>query len=364
MNKPYNSRVTLLIPVRSADRMTMRCIRSALEGSLVPEVLVIVCSSDGSIAESLRKEFPEVTVFDPGMNPGRAHALNTGLHIALTPYVMTLSPRLLVGRHCVERLYRQLDEDSSLFSVQAKILMAEDPSRIRGYGWNFGMNGEPYAAGERALSSSRGRSRLIGAAMADAAMYRMEALEVTGIFDERFYGKLEDADLGYRAGLAGYRNMYAPGGICKEQAAEKESPFTRQLETGNRIYLRYKITPQWQQNFSRSLDLVKDFMKEKFLRKEEDPERAAATERGRMLCFQAEMELMERTELGMSVTKQTLPEEFCMEVRDERLKKAYPLYLGERTEGGAEETAAAVRTRIGTLLAGAGGLIKIVNRFG
>ena len=50
------------------------------------------------------------------------------------------------------------------------------------------------------------------------------------------------------------------------------------------------------------------------------------------MCFQAEMELMERTELGMSVTKQTLCEEFCMEVKDANLRRVYPLYLGERPD--------------------------------
>lgn len=364
MNESNNSKVTLLIPVRSADTGTRSCIRSALSGTMVPRIIAIVCSSDASAAESLRNDFPEVTVFDLGMNPGRAHALNTGFHITVTPYAMTLSPRLLVGRHCVERLCRELEEDSSLFSVQAKILSAEDPSRIRGFGWNFRVNGEPYVSGKGSGASSCSRNRLIAAAMSDAAMYRMEALEVTGIFDERFYGKLEDADLGRRAGLAGYRNRFVPGGACKEQTAETAGTFARQLETGNRIYLRYKITPQWQQSMSRPFTLIKEFVRNKVMRAEDDPERTAAEERGRMLCFQAEMELMERTELGMTVTKQTLPEEFCMEVRDRKVKKVYPLYLGERAEGGAEETAAAVRARVGTALAGTRELIKIVNRFG
>jgi hypothetical protein len=51
-----------------------------------------------------------------------------------------------------------------------------------------------------------------------------------------------------------------------------------------------------------------------------------------MLCFQAEMELMERQELGMSVTKQTLPEEFYMQTQADGPRGVYPLYLGERAE--------------------------------
>jgi hypothetical protein len=51
-----------------------------------------------------------------------------------------------------------------------------------------------------------------------------------------------------------------------------------------------------------------------------------------MLCFMAEMEMMEREELGMSVTKLPLPDEFCMEVSWAGRKLIYPLWLGERME--------------------------------
>ena len=64
--------------------------------------------------EQVRREFPQVRVFDFGMNPGRAHAVNTGIHLTRTPYVMTFSPGLAAGRHCIERLCRALDEDSGI----------------------------------------------------------------------------------------------------------------------------------------------------------------------------------------------------------------------------------------------------------
>ena len=347
-----NSKVTLLLPVRSADRQTHRCIRSVLSGSLVPKIIAIVLSPDRNTAEELRKEYPDVTVFDLGMNPGRAHALNTGFHITKTPYAMTLSPGLVVGKHCVERLCGKLDEDGSLFSVQAAILTAGDPSRIRGTGWNFRLDGEPYLLGEGAGARSRRRDEPIAAAMSDAAVYRMEALEITGLFDERFYGKLEDADLGYRALLSGYRNLYVAGAVCREKVPERETLFWQKLETGNRIYLRYKNTPGWQKTLGRPFELMQEFVLEKVLSDAGSGEMSDAKERGRLLCFQAEMELMERTELSMSVTKQTLPEEFVMKVSDERVNKVYPLYLGERTADGIEETAAAVKAQAGMVLAG------------
>ena len=311
-----NSKVTLLIPVRrDADKLA-RCIRSVKSGTVVPRIVVMDCTADPQALRGVREAFPDVRFFDMGMNPGRAHTVNTGIHITQTPYVMTLSPGLLAGKHCVERLSAALDGDSGLFSAQAKILSAEDPALISGAGWRLTLGGNPVIRGTGSYASAYRRRARITAAQMDAAIYRMEYLEVTGIFDERFYSRLEDLDLGYRASLAGFTSVYEPGAVCREMESEAVNSFYEQLEIGNMEYFRYKY---WLKGIS--LPGRKD-----------DPSRKAAVERGRMLCFQAEMELMERQELGMSVTKLTLPEEFYMEIQADGPRGVYPLYPGERVE--------------------------------
>ena len=311
-----NDKVTLIIPARRDPDKLIRCIRSVQSGSVLPQVIVMDCTADPNALTAARERFPEVRFFDMGMNPGRAHAVNTGIHITRTPYVMTLSPGLLVGKHCVERLCGALDGDGDLLSAQAKILSAEDPDRISGAGWLLDLEANPVIRGAGGKASDYRRRAEITAAQMDAAIYRMEYLEVTGIFDERFYGQLEDLDLGYRATLAGFGNICEPGAACREMESEAVSSFYEQLRIGNMEYFRYKYG-------MKGLRLPG---------RKEDPSQKAAVERGRMLCFQAEMELMERQELGMSVTKQTLPEEFYMQTQADGPRGVYPLYLGERAE--------------------------------
>ena len=79
------------------------------------------------------------------------------------------------------------------------------------------------------------------------------------------------------------------------------------------------------------------------------PDADAAVQRGRIMCFQAEMECMERDELGMSVTKQTLPEEFCLKVREDGPVNVYPLYLGERVEDRFSNLAGSLRVNAAML---------------
>ena len=358
MNDRIDRKVTLLLPVRNAGKETARCLRSVYAGTAVPKVIVLLLSGRKEDGETIRKHFPDAMVFDFGLNPGRAHALNTGFHITQTPYVMTLSPRLTVGKHCVEKLCRALEGGAELAGVQAGVLAAEDPARIRGMGWNFRSDAEPYILGAGQRASVCSRNVRIAAPMIEAAMYRMEALEVTGLLDERFYGKLEDADLGFRAGLAGYEMRCVPGALCREQSAESAGACARQLEIGNRIYLQYKILPEWEQSLRRPLTFVRDRIRALTASEEEAAWIEAAVTRGRMLCYQAEMELMERSELEMSVTKLPLPEEFCMEVPDKRVEKIYPICLGERPAYTAGETAEAARLRAEQVLWGAGDLLR------
>ena len=175
-----SDKVTLIIPVRrDADKLE-RSLRSVLSGTVIPQIIVMDCTADPEILRKVREKFPGVRFFDLGMNPGRAHAVNTGFHITQTPYVMTLSPGLIAGKHCVEKLCAALDNDPDLLSAQAKILTAEEPPRISGAGWLLDLSAEPVIRGAGRSAASCGRKAGITAAQMDAAIYRMEYLEVTG----------------------------------------------------------------------------------------------------------------------------------------------------------------------------------------
>lgn len=362
MNNVLSGKVTLILPVRKAGSEVRRCLRSILAGTVVPaEIFVMDCTAEPGALEPVIKEFhkesdkgfkekfgkavPRIRIFDFGRNPGRAHAVNTGIHLVRTPYVMTFSPRLIAGKHCVERLCRALDEDGNLMSVQAGILSSDDPTRISGAGWILAFGARPVKRGEGEKASPFLKRAKITAAQMEAAVYRMEHLEVTGILDERYYGRLEDLDLGYRGILCGFYNLYEPAAVCKVQTAclsdsDKKERFYRHLEAGNMVYFRYKFGKEgtlekFRGLFSASGGEPGNSAFQKFRGffgvSGKVPEDEAAVERGRMLCFMAEMERMEREELGVSVTKQTLPEECCLSVKDEGLMNVYPLYLGERT---------------------------------
>lgn len=333
MNNTASSKVTLILPVRRPGKELERCLASLLSGTEVPQIIVMDCTADEDALKEAGDRYPEIRFFDLKMNPGRAHAVNVGIHITRTPYVMTMMPHIEAGKHCVEKLCEALDRDRNLLGAQAKILSSGEAGRLSGAGWILDLGAVPHVAGRGAAASSFPRRRRIAAAQMECAIYRMAYLQDTGILDERFYGRLEDLDLGIRGGLAGFQNLYEPSAVCREQLETPQTDFYRQLEAGNLVYLRYKYgLREWGLPGSKR-----------------EPESDVALERGRMLCFQAEMEKMEKEELGMSVTKQTLPEEFYMEIREDGPENVYPLYLGERAQRTPADLPALLRMYAGML---------------
>ena len=92
-----------------------------------------------------------------------------------------------------------------------------------------------------------GRSRRVFSACAGAAIYRREVFEQIGYFDEMHFAYLEDLDVGYRARIYGYDNVYCPAAVVYHvgsgTSGSKYNPFKVRLAARNSVYLNYKNMP-------------------------------------------------------------------------------------------------------------------------
>ena len=84
-------------------------------------------------------------------------------------------------------------------------------------------------------------------ACAGAAMYRRELFAKVGLFDELHFAYLEDLDLGYRAKIQGYRNVYCPTAkvyhVGSGTSGSKYNSFKVKLSARNSVYVNYKNMP-------------------------------------------------------------------------------------------------------------------------
>jgi N-acetylglucosaminyl-diphospho-decaprenol L-rhamnosyltransferase len=202
-------RAVVYIPNFNGERRLPRTLQS-LRGQTERLDVVVVDngSSDSSVAQA-RADFPEVTVLELGENLGFGPALNRAVATHPADAIALLNNDVDCEPDYCAALLAGLDEGVEM--VAAVLLQEAEPGLIDSAGvvadrtlMGFDhLHGEPVAA-------------LAGAAdplgpTGGAALYRREAWEAVGGFDERIFLYYEDLDLALRIAAGGGRCRLAPG---------------------------------------------------------------------------------------------------------------------------------------------------------
>ncbi|WP_348790129.1 glycosyltransferase family 2 protein [Leifsonia sp. NPDC080035] len=156
-------------------------------------------------------------------NHGYGGAINRA--IATLPveidWVLISNPDVVLAPGVVDTLIRTGAEAPDIGSVGPAVLTAEGevypsardvPSIRSGVGHALFANlwpDNPWTRRYKRSTESGGR-RDAGWLSGSCVLVRRSAFEAVGGFDEEFFMYFEDVDLGYRLGLAGYRNVYQP----------------------------------------------------------------------------------------------------------------------------------------------------------
>jgi N-acetylglucosaminyl-diphospho-decaprenol L-rhamnosyltransferase len=177
-------------------------------------------SGDGT-AEMIAREFPDVALTVNESNAGFSAANNLGIRAGTAPYVLVLNPDTRVTEGALERMVEVMDGDPEL-GICGPRLELEDgsldhaakrsfPTPISALGHFSGIGRRPDAGGElaayRAPEVERGPVDAVNGA---CMLLRRAALAQVGLFDEGFWMYMEDLDLCYRLGEAGWVTWYEP----------------------------------------------------------------------------------------------------------------------------------------------------------
>src|SRR4029077_12421282 len=165
-------------------------------------------SSDDSVAH-LREHWPDATVIDLRENLGFSAAVNRGIAAASGPYVALLNTDIELSPDWLELLVGEFERDPRLGFATGKVMRHDDRGVIEQAGHDFFVCGrfEPHGLDERDEGQYDER-RATPVVTAAAAMYRREALEAAGGFDEDYFLYCEDGDACLRMLLRGYTGLY------------------------------------------------------------------------------------------------------------------------------------------------------------
>lgn len=240
---------TIIIPNYNGLRFMEPCF-AALDRQTAKDFQVLVVdngSTDGSVEWLKEREIP--TIFLPE-NTGFTGAVNVGIRAANTPYVLLLNNDTEVEPGYVEAMERAIGASEKIFSVSGKMIQMYDKALMDDAGDMYSVLGWAYQRGVGQPVGRYGNARRVFSACAAAAIYRRAVFDEIGLFDEMHFAYLEDIDVGYRARLYGYENLYCPDAavfhVGSGTSGSKYNSFKVRLAARNNVYLNYKNMPGWQ----------------------------------------------------------------------------------------------------------------------
>jgi len=208
-------------------------------------------SGDGS-AEMVEKEFSQNPAFRLKLirnenNRGFCAANNQGFAASNAELVALLNNDAEAEPDWLAALAGAFEDRPEIGMAASKILVYEDPRRIDKAGHLIYPDGQNRGRGTGELDAGQ-YDRVEEVLWPDgcAAMYRREMLDQIGGFDEDFFAYADDAELGLRARIAGWKCLYMPDAVVRHhRGATLGLRSGRRLELieRNRVLLAAKLFP-------------------------------------------------------------------------------------------------------------------------
>ena len=245
-----DSRVSVVVPNYNGIAFVEACFQALLRDAPQSELIMLDNGSADGSRELVEERFPRVRVIALDKNYGFCRAANEGMRAASSPYVILLNNDTEVLPGFVRALVRALQADSKAFSAGAKMIQLHHPEKIDDAGNFYCALGWAFARGKDKSVEYYEKADEIFAACGGAVIYRKAVLERIGYLDEAHFAYLEDIDLGWRAKIAGYRNLYAPKArvlhVGSGTSGSRYNEFKVHLSSRNSVYLAYKNMPAFQ----------------------------------------------------------------------------------------------------------------------
>ena len=233
---------TIVIPNYNGLRFLKDCLDSVV-GTAAAVILVDNASTDGSVS-FVKNNYPTVSVVELPENYGFSRAVNEGIKRTETEFVLLLNSDIKAYPGFAKTLEERIAGDTRVFSVNPLMLSMQNEELIDGAGDVNTIVGWPLNIGRGQRASSRTKEYDIFSSCAGASIYRTKVLSEIGMFDEKHFLYFEDVDVGWRALLLGYRNVFTPKARVLHFGSAATGGGRSEMKTfyaaRNSVYILYK----------------------------------------------------------------------------------------------------------------------------
>ena len=240
--------MSVIIVNLNGERYLGDCLTSLASQTFMDFEVIVVDngSTDGSL-DLIGKHFPWVRVIPLEENTGFAKGNNIGFAASSSRYMVTLNNDTIADSCWLKALYEAAESDASVGMVASKIFLGGEGEELDSAGMLIYPDGmsRQRGRGEKDAGQFDGIGEVLFPS-ACAALYRSDMLKDIGCFDEDFFSYCEDADLGLRARLAGWKAVFAPQARVRHlysQTGGKYSGFKAYHIERNHFWLLLKDLP-------------------------------------------------------------------------------------------------------------------------
>lgn len=211
------------------------------------EIIVVDNASEDGSAEMVEREIRGARLIRNVENRGFCAANNQGIAASQGEFIALLNNDAEACPGWLKALLDALEARPDCGMAASKIVVWEDPGRIDKAGHLIYPDGQNRGRGSG--EPDRGQYDGLEETLwpdGCAAMYRRRMLAEIGGFDEDLFAYADDAELGLRARIAGWRCVYAPAAVVRHhRGATLGLKSARRLELieRNRVLLAAKLFP-------------------------------------------------------------------------------------------------------------------------
>ncbi len=241
--------VSVIIPNWNGRRFLAECIDSLKRQTCsdFETILVDNGSSDGS-ADFVQERYGEfVRVLMNRENLGYTGGNNAGIRAARGEYIALLNNDTVVEPDWIEALIKATRCDGGVGMWASKVKSYDDRNRIEAVGELIYRDGLNRARGQ--YEADRGQYESVEEILFPpgcGGMYRRSLFGEMGGFDEDFFAYGDDAEIGLRIRLSGWKGLYVPGAVLYHKGSGSTgqySPFKAFYVERNRFWITIKYFP-------------------------------------------------------------------------------------------------------------------------
>lgn len=212
-----NARVAVLIVHwQNVDLLQMALEHVVDQETIRPDIFVLDNGSKEALPDEWIFRFPTVRFYSSPVNLGFAGGNNYLLDKTRDyAWIALVNPDAFLQKTWLKRMFQAASNYPRYAFFASRLIMADRPGMLDGEGDVMNISGLAWRKNYGlAAAVCADKPEEAFAPCAAAALYRRDALNESGTFDEAYFCYFEDVDLGFRLRLGGHRCLFVPDAVA------------------------------------------------------------------------------------------------------------------------------------------------------